>query len=146
MKIAYLSGLQELSNECILVVLKDIALIITMCLQGHVHIPGMPYDFNYAVKDDYFGTDYSHNAISDGDVVKGQYRVVLPDGRTQIVSYTADWKTGFHADVQYQGEPRYPPAAPRPPAQGPYGPPQGPPAQGPPPQGPPSQPPVSGPY
>lgn len=39
---------------------------------------------------------------SDGQNVKGQYRVALPDGRTQIVTYTADWKTGYNADVQYQ--------------------------------------------
>ncbi|PSN42144.1 hypothetical protein C0J52_17131 [Blattella germanica] len=72
------------------------------------HEPGMPYDFTYAVKDDYYGTDYSHNAISDGDVVKGEYRVQLPDGRLQIVRYTADWKTGFHADVSYEGQASYP--------------------------------------
>ncbi|XP_026687890.1 cuticle protein 19.8-like isoform X2 [Diaphorina citri] len=81
---------------------------------GHVHVPSMPYDFNYAVKDDYYGTDYSHNAISDGDQVKGEYRVQLPDGRLQIVKYLADWKTGFHADVSYQGEAQYPVGAPAP--------------------------------
>nr|CAD7588596.1 unnamed protein product [Timema genevievae] len=74
----------------------------------HVHMPGMPYDFNYAVKDDYYGTDYSRNEVSDGDVVRGEYRVQLPDGRLQIVRYTADWKTGFHADVSYEGEAQYP--------------------------------------
>ncbi|CAG2066170.1 unnamed protein product, partial [Timema podura] len=74
----------------------------------NVHMPGMPYDFNYAVKDDYYGTDYSRNEVSDGDVVRGEYRVQLPDGRLQIVRYTADWKTGFHADVSYEGEAQYP--------------------------------------
>lgn len=68
----------------------------------------MPFDFNYAVKDDYYGTDYSHNAISDGDEVKGEYRVQLPDGRVQIVSYVANWATGYHANVRYEGEARYP--------------------------------------
>lgn len=63
------------------------------------HKPGNPFDFNYAVKDASYGNDYSHNAISDGDVTKGEYRVQLPDGRTQIVQYTADWATGFHAKV-----------------------------------------------
>lgn len=72
------------------------------------HVPGMPFDFNYVVKDDYYGTDYSHNAISDGDQVKGEYRVQLPDGRVQIVSYVADWATGYHANVRYEGEARYP--------------------------------------
>ncbi|KAL1457844.1 hypothetical protein WDU94_008034 [Cyamophila willieti] len=74
----------------------------------------MPYDFNYAVKDDYYGTDYSHNAASNGDQVTGEYRVQLPDGRLQIVKYVADWKTGFHADVSYQGEAQYPAAQPGP--------------------------------
>ncbi|XP_034935420.1 ribonuclease 3-like [Chelonus insularis] len=72
----------------------------------HHHEPGMPFDFNYAVKEDAFGNDYSHNAISDGDIVRGEYRVQLPDGRTQIVRYTADWKHGFSAQVTYEGTPR----------------------------------------
>lgn len=57
----------------------------------------MPFDFAYSVNED--GNDYSHNAISDGDVTRGEYRVALPDGRTQIVKYTADWKNGFNAEV-----------------------------------------------
>lgn len=69
----------------------------------HHHEPGMPFDFNYAVKDDYYGNDYSHNAVSDGDVTRGEYRILLPDGRTQIVRYTADWKNGFNAQVYYYG-------------------------------------------
>ncbi|XP_058791209.1 basic salivary proline-rich protein 1-like [Phymastichus coffea] len=73
----------------------------------HVHEPGMPFDFNYAVKEAAYGNDYSHNAISDGDVTRGEYRVILPDGRTQIVSYTADWKHGFTAKVTYEGTPRF---------------------------------------
>ncbi|KAF4519692.1 hypothetical protein B566_EDAN003942 [Ephemera danica] len=79
---------------------------------GGGHDPGMPYDFNYAVKDDYYGTDFSHNAVSDGDVVRGEYQVLLPDGRRQIVRYTADWKNGYNAEVTYEGNPVYPaPAA-----------------------------------
>lgn len=66
----------------------------------------MPFDFNYAVKEDAFGNDYSHNAISDGDIVRGEYRVQLPDGRMQIVRYTADWKHGFSAQVSYDGASR----------------------------------------
>ncbi|KAG8235219.1 hypothetical protein J437_LFUL015214 [Ladona fulva] len=72
----------------------------------HHHEPGMPFDFNYAVResDPYGGlNDYSHNAISNGDVVNGEYRVLLPDGRVQVVKYTADWATGYHAQVSYEG-------------------------------------------
>ncbi|XP_067627964.1 pro-resilin [Eurosta solidaginis] len=75
---------------------------------GHVHVPGMPFDFEYAVNDIETQNDYAHKASSNGDVVTGEYRVALPDGRTQIVRYTADWKTGYHADVTYEGEPTYP--------------------------------------
>ncbi|XP_055855747.1 uncharacterized protein LOC129918991 [Episyrphus balteatus] len=69
---------------------------------GHVHVPGNPYEFDYAVKDAATANDYSHKASSNGDVVEGEYRVALPNGRTQVVRYTADWKTGFHADVTYE--------------------------------------------
>ncbi|XP_050680245.1 uncharacterized histidine-rich protein DDB_G0274557-like isoform X2 [Leptidea sinapis] len=72
----------------------------------HHHEPGMPFDFAYAVNED--GNDYSHNAISDGDITRGEYRVALPDGRTQVVKYTADWKNGFNAQVSYEGEATYP--------------------------------------
>ncbi|KAL0810280.1 hypothetical protein ABMA28_010440 [Loxostege sticticalis] len=74
--------------------------------EHHHHEPGMPFDFAYAVNED--GNDYSHNAVSDGDVTRGEYRVALPDGRTQVVKYTADWKNGFNAEVSYEGEARYP--------------------------------------
>merc|ERR1712025_505286 len=37
-------------------------------------------------------------------VVQGEYRVELPDGRVQIVSYHADHENGFIADVRYEGE------------------------------------------
>lgn len=65
------------------------------------HKPAEPFDFNYAVKDDQFGTDFSHNAINDGDTTQGEYKIQLPDGRTQIVKYTANWATGFHAQVNF---------------------------------------------
>ncbi|CAG7717666.1 unnamed protein product, partial [Allacma fusca] len=71
------------------------------------HEPGMPFDFTYAVKDD-VGNDFSHNANSDGEVVKGEYRTLLPDGRLQIVRYTADWKNGYNAEISYEGEATYP--------------------------------------
>lgn len=60
------------------------------------------------MKDDYTGNDYKRREQSDGNQVNGEYRVQLPDGRTQIVTYYADWKTGFHADVRYEGTASYP--------------------------------------
>ena len=38
---------------------------------------------------------------SDGNRVNGQYSVLLPDGRVQIVKYVADPLYGFMADVSY---------------------------------------------
>ena len=68
----------------------------------------MPFDFEYAIKDDYKALDFGHNSNSDGKVVNGEYRVVLPDGRTQIVTYTADHYNGYQAEVKYEGEAKYP--------------------------------------
>ncbi|XP_068247459.1 cuticle protein 7-like [Palaemon carinicauda] len=77
---------------------------------------GMPFDFEYAVKDAYKGLDFDHNSNSDGKVVNGQYRVLLPDGRTQIVTYTADHYNGYQAEVTYEGEAQYPEPQPYKPA------------------------------
>merc|ERR1719206_765935 len=77
---------------------------------------GKPYDYAYAVKDEYKGVDYSAKENSDGSVVVGEYRVLLPDGRTQIVTYTADHYKGFVADVTYEGEATYPEHTPYKPA------------------------------
>ena len=66
----------------------------------------MPFDFGYAVQDEYTGNDFGHNSNSDGKVTSGEYRVLLPDGRTQIVTYTADHYNGFQAEVTYEGEAR----------------------------------------
>ncbi|EFX83675.1 hypothetical protein DAPPUDRAFT_301586 [Daphnia pulex] len=69
--------------------------------------PAQPYSFEWAVKDVESYNDYSHSESSDGKVTTGSYRVVLPDGRTQIVTYRAD-SYGYVADVKYVGEARYP--------------------------------------
>ncbi|KAJ4441786.1 hypothetical protein ANN_11644 [Periplaneta americana] len=66
------------------------------------------YQFGYAVKDYATGNDYHRHETSDGNTIQGEYRVQLPDGRTQIVSYTADWKNGYRAQVRYEGEAQYP--------------------------------------
>ncbi|CAL4096293.1 unnamed protein product [Meganyctiphanes norvegica] len=70
-----------------------------------------PYDYAYAVKDDYTGNDFGHQETSNGDgSVYGSYRVLLPDGRTQVVTYTADHYNGYQAEVTYEGEAHYAPA------------------------------------
>merc|ERR1712064_37223 len=65
------------------------------------------YQYGYAVADDYSRANFAAN---------GEYRVNLPDGRTQIVTYNvADAYGGYVADVKYEGVaqyPEYPPAKP----------------------------------
>ncbi|EFX86081.1 hypothetical protein DAPPUDRAFT_236611 [Daphnia pulex] len=80
----------------------------------------MPYNFDWAVKDDPSYNDYAHQETADDKgYVTGSYRVLLPDGRTQVVNYKADDYTGYVADVKYEGEakeynPAYKPAYPSP--------------------------------
>ena len=68
----------------------------------------MPYSFGYDVKDDYYYTDFGHQESGDGKGnVDGSYRVLLPDGRTQIVTYKVDGYSGYMADVKYEGEAKH---------------------------------------
>ncbi|XKL66070.1 hypothetical protein PGB90_009490 [Kerria lacca] len=57
------------------------------------------YAYEYSVNDDYTGDHKRQYEERDGDVVKGQYSLVEPDGSVRIVDYVADWDTGFHATV-----------------------------------------------
>merc|ERR1711881_760481 len=75
------------------------------------------YTYGYAVADDYSGANYAQNENRDGYATTGEYRVALPDGRTQIVTYNvADAYSGYVADVKYEGEAHYAPYEPAKPA------------------------------
>ena len=52
---------------------------------------------------------YNNDLISNHFFFSGTYKVNLPDGRVQTVTYTADDYGGFVADVKYEGEAVYPP-------------------------------------
>lgn len=63
-----------------------------------------PYNFQYQVRDGPSGNDFGHQESGDGSGnVRGEYNVLLPDGRKQVVKYTASDATGYVADVQYSG-------------------------------------------
>eukprot|EP00095_Tigriopus_kingsejongensis_P000715 snap_masked-scaffold558_size137302-processed-gene-0.8 protein:Tk00715 transcript:snap_masked-scaffold558_size137302-processed-gene-0.8-mRNA-1 annotation:"bcs-1 protein" len=79
------------------------------------------YQYGYAVQDDYAGVNFQANEARDGYATNGGYRVALPDGRTQIVTYTvADDYSGYVADVQYEGYAKEYQPAPYKPAPAPY--------------------------
>ena len=59
------------------------------------------YAFGYHIHDYHTGNDYGHTQNQDTDgVTRGDYHILLPDGRIQNVHYMADEK-GFHANVTY---------------------------------------------
>ena len=79
-----------------------------------------PFAYEYGVNDEYSGANFGQNEVQDEyGVVSGQYRVLLPDGRTQIVTYHADHENGYTADVTYEGVAHYEPYHPKP-APAPY--------------------------
>ena len=71
-----------------------------------------PYGFEYGVHDNHSGANFNQHEAADGKLVTGSYQVLLPDGRTQIVSYKADSTGygGYIADVKYDGKAVYKPA------------------------------------
>lgn len=52
-------------------------------------------------------SEYLTVLSADGQVTTGTYYVQMADGRMQIVHYRAD-SDGYHANVQYEGEAKYP--------------------------------------
>ncbi|VVC44338.1 Insect cuticle protein [Cinara cedri] len=73
--------------------------------------PQRGYGFEYAVLDEYAGTDFGQwerREPGQPGVVTGQYRVKLPDGRTQTVVYSVDADSGYKASVTYEGVQRHP--------------------------------------
>ncbi|CAH2107135.1 unnamed protein product [Euphydryas editha] len=61
------------------------------------------YAFNYGVADHSTGDIKSQHETRDGEVVKGQYSLVEPDGSIRTVDYTADPVHGFNAVVSKVG-------------------------------------------
>ncbi|KAE8573406.1 cuticle protein 7 [Halyomorpha halys] len=57
------------------------------------------YKFEYGVHDAHTGDVKSQSEVRSGDVVKGSYSLVEPDGSKRVVEYTADPHNGFNAVV-----------------------------------------------
>ena len=60
------------------------------------------YQYGYQVDDHYTGDYHGHMEHTAGHLTKGEYKVKLPDGRVQVVSYEAD-HAGFRPRVTYEG-------------------------------------------
>ena len=61
--------------------------------------------------DDYTSNNYEAKEERDHSLTSGMYSVSLPDGRLQTVTYHVDGSAGYVANVEYQGQAQYPPAA-----------------------------------
>ncbi|KAK4306579.1 hypothetical protein Pmani_021628 [Petrolisthes manimaculis] len=64
--------------------------------------PDPGFLFSYGVNDHQTGNQFAHQQSQENNATSGEYRVALPDGRTQIVRYTAD-ENGYNAKVSYEG-------------------------------------------
>lgn len=71
------------------------------------------YAFNYAVSDPITKDNKAQWETRDGDVVKGSYSLVEPDGTLRVVDYTSDAHTGFNAIVKKIGPAVHPPLIPK---------------------------------
>ncbi|KAM3962897.1 cuticular protein 66D [Aphomia sociella] len=64
--------------------------------------PNPSYQFGFDVNDDQYTNYQNRKEQRDGDVIKGSYSVVDSDGFVRTVTYTADPKEGFRAEVSRQ--------------------------------------------
>jgi len=78
------------------------------------------YEYNYQVKDEenQDGAEFAHQETREEEAARGEYRVLLPDGRMQIVEYEAD-EEGYRPKIRYE-EVGYPDARGANDNQGPY--------------------------
>ena len=78
---------------------------------GHDHVDYADhhpeYKFEYGVKDSHTKDHHSAWEHRDGDKVHGEYTLDEADGTKRIVTYHADKKGGFQAEVQRIGHPHY---------------------------------------
>ncbi|CAH1738715.1 cuticle protein 19.8-like isoform X2 [Aphis gossypii] len=66
------------------------------------------YAYKYGVHDPATGDIKHQSEERTGDVVRGQYSLVEPDGTVRTVDYTADPVNGFNAVVSKSGKPKKP--------------------------------------
>merc|ERR1711936_1178553 len=105
-----ISNTMKTISACIVL----IAVIVSVSNAQIAVNPAKPYSYAYEVVDPAGGNAYGHRETSNGaGLFEGEYRVVLPDSRTQIVKYSVTAETGYVAEVSYEGTPTFPEAAPK---------------------------------
>merc|ERR1711953_329946 len=67
-----------------------------------------PYEFQFSVDDPETYNKYEIQESGEPDIVTGSYKINLPDGRTQLVSYQVHPERGYEATVTYEGSAQYP--------------------------------------
>ncbi|XP_037299446.1 cuticle protein 8 [Manduca sexta] len=67
----------------------------------HDHYAFPEYKFAYSVHDHHTGDVKAQHELRHGDIVKGGYELVEPDGSFRKVEYKADDHTGFNAIVHH---------------------------------------------
>ncbi|XP_052130374.1 cuticle protein 19-like [Frankliniella occidentalis] len=77
--------------------------VVNVCSGTHPVQSHPRYAFKYGVNDPHTGDQKHASETRDGDVVKGQYSLVEPDGSVRTVDYTADSINGFNAVVSKSG-------------------------------------------
>ncbi|XP_008187877.2 cuticle protein-like [Acyrthosiphon pisum] len=73
-----------------------------------IHYVPASYAYKYGVHDPATGDIKHQSEERTGDVVRGQYSLVEPDGTVRTVDYTADPVNGFNAVVSKSGKPKKP--------------------------------------
>ncbi|KAG8226230.1 hypothetical protein J437_LFUL006332 [Ladona fulva] len=63
-------------------------------------IAPVSYKYSYKVKDEEADLDFGHKEEREGYEAMGEYWVLLPDGRTMIVTYKAN-KEGYQPVIQF---------------------------------------------
>jgi len=59
------------------------------------------YQYSYEVQDAESGSEFSQEESRQDEYAQGSYRVLLPDGRLQIVEYEAD-QEGYKPQIRYE--------------------------------------------
>lgn len=80
---------EEYVRKYILYIIFDIFLNYIFIFQAHP-----AYKFEYSVLDTHTGDQKSQSETRDGDVVKGYYSFVQPDGHVRTVHYESDKHSG----------------------------------------------------